>query len=163
MIRIGIDLGGTKTEVIALDDRRNELLRRREPTPAGDYGATLALIARLVRETESAIGKRGSVGVGAPGALSPATRRLRNSNSTCLNGQPLKDDLERAIGREIRMFPRLAGSRFLRALRRNDRHQQPGQFVATGVDGVVRTRVVIGVIVRIRRAASAVARLDVEP
>ena len=103
MIRIGIDLGGTKTEVIALDDRRNELLRRREPTPAGDYGATLALIARLVRETESAIGKRGSVGVGTPGALSPATRRLRNSNSTCLNGQPLKEDLERAIGREIRM------------------------------------------------------------
>jgi fructokinase len=103
LIRIGIDLGGTKTEVIALDERRNELLRRREPTPAGDYGATLALIARLVRETESAIGKRGSVGVGTPGALSPATRRLRNSNSTCLNDRPLKDDLERAIGREIRM------------------------------------------------------------
>jgi predicted NBD/HSP70 family sugar kinase len=103
LIRIGIDLGGTKTEILALDDRRNELLRRREPTPAGDYDATLALIARLVRETESTIGKRGSVGVGTPGAISPATRRLRNSNSTCLNGRALKDDLERAIGREIRM------------------------------------------------------------
>ena len=103
MIRIGIDLGGTKTEIIALDDRRNEILRRREPTPAGDYDATLALIARLVRETEIAVGKRGSVGVGTPGALSPATGRIRNSNSLCLNGQPLKDDLERVIGREIRI------------------------------------------------------------
>jgi len=103
LIRIGIDLGGTKTEIIALDDRRNEILRRREPTPAGDYDATLALIARLVRETEIAVGKRSSVGVGTPGALSPATGRIRNSNSLCLNGQPLKDDLERVIGREIRI------------------------------------------------------------
>ena len=103
MIRIGIDLGGTKTEIIALDDRRNELLRRREPTPSNDYEATLALIARLVRETESTIGKRGSVGIGAPGALSPATRRIRNSNSTCLNGRPLKEDLERALAREVRI------------------------------------------------------------
>ncbi|MGZ9013788.1 MAG: ROK family protein [Burkholderiales bacterium] len=103
MIRIGIDLGGTKTEIIALDDKRNELLRRREPTPSGDYQATLVLIARLLRETEIAIGKRGSVGVGMPGALSPATHRLRNSNSTCLNGRPLKEDLERAIGRQIRL------------------------------------------------------------
>ena len=81
LIRLGIDLGGTKTEIIALDERRNELLRRREPTPAGDYDATLALIARLVREAEIEIGKRGSVGIGTPGALSPATGLLRNSNS----------------------------------------------------------------------------------
>lgn len=103
MIRIGIDLGGTKTEVIALDERRNELLRRREPTPAGDYDATLALIARLVREAESDIGKRGSVGIATPGALSPATHRIRNSNSACLNGRALRQDLERVLGREIRM------------------------------------------------------------
>ena len=103
MIRIGIDLGGTKTEVIALDDRRAELLRRREPTPQGDYKATIALIVRLVRETEIEVGKRGSVGIGTPGALSPATARLRNSNSTCLNGQPVKADIERALGREVRM------------------------------------------------------------
>jgi predicted NBD/HSP70 family sugar kinase len=103
LIRIGIDLGGTKTEIIALDDRRNELLRRREPTPPQDYEATLALIARLVREAEVSIGKRGSVGVGTPGALSPATHRIRNSNSTCLNGRALKEDLERALGREIRI------------------------------------------------------------
>ena len=103
MIRIGVDLGGTKTEIIALDDRRAELLRRREPTPSGDYQATLALIARLVREAESDVGKRGSVGIGTPGALSPVTSRLRNANSTCLNGRPLKEDLERLLGREIRM------------------------------------------------------------
>jgi predicted NBD/HSP70 family sugar kinase len=103
LIRLGIDLGGTKTEIIALDERRTELLRRREPTPAGDYDATLALIARLVRETEAELGKRGSVGIGAPGALSPATQRIRNSNSTCLNGRPLKEDLEREIGREVRI------------------------------------------------------------
>ena len=103
MIRLGVDLGGTKTEIIALDERRNELLRRREPTPAGDYEATLSLVARLVREAEVEIGKRGSVGIGTPGALSPATKLLRNSNSTCLNGRPVKDDLERRIGREIRI------------------------------------------------------------
>ncbi len=103
MIRLGIDLGGTKTEIIALDERRTELLRRREPTPADDYGATLALIERLVREAEIAIGKRGSVGIGTPGALALATRLLRNSNSTCLNGRPLKEDLEKRIGREIRL------------------------------------------------------------
>ena len=103
MIRIGIDLGGTKTEVIALDDRRSELLRRREPTPAGDYDATVALVAQLVRDTERELNKRGSVGVGTPGALSPASGLIRNSNSTCLNGRALKIDLERAIGREIRV------------------------------------------------------------
>ena len=89
MIRLGIDLGGTKTEIIALDERRNELLRRREPTPAGDYDATLALVTQLVRETEIEIGKRGSVGIGTPGSLSPATGLLRNSNCTCLTGRPI--------------------------------------------------------------------------
>ncbi len=103
MIRLGIDLGGTKTEIVALDERRNALLRRREPTPPGDYDATLALIARLVRDAETEIGKRGSIGVGTPGALSPATQRIRNANSTCLNDRPLKADLERVLGREIRI------------------------------------------------------------
>lgn len=103
MLRLGIDLGGTKTEIIALDERRAQLLRRREPTPTGDYAATVALIARLVRESEIELSKRGSVGLGTPGALSPATLDLRNSNSTHLNGRPLKQDVERALGREIRM------------------------------------------------------------
>jgi predicted NBD/HSP70 family sugar kinase len=103
VIRLGIDLGGTKTEIIALDERRGELVRRRESTPAGDYEATLALIATLVRETEADVGKRGSVGVGTPGSLSPATRLIRNSNSACLNGRALKEDIERVLGREIRI------------------------------------------------------------
>jgi len=103
LIRLGVDLGGTKTEIIALDERRTELLRRREATPAGDYDAIIALLVRLVRETEMEVGKRGSVGVGTPGALSPATGRIRNSNSACLNGRSLKSDLERALGREIRL------------------------------------------------------------
>jgi fructokinase len=103
VIRIGIDLGGTKTEVIALDERRSELLRRRESTPAGDYEATVALVARLVRESEIEVGKRGSVGLATPGSLSPASRRLRNSNSISLNGRPLKEDVERVLGREIRI------------------------------------------------------------
>lgn len=103
MLRLGIDLGGSKTEIIALDERRAELLRRREPTPSGDYEATVALIVRLVRESEIELGKRGSLGIGTPGALSSASGHLRNSNSTCLNGRALKDDVERALGREIRM------------------------------------------------------------
>src|SRR3954469_9377389 len=103
MIRIGIDLGGTKTEIIALDERRSELLRRREPTPSGDYDALIALLVRLVRETEIEVGKRGSIGVGTPGSLSPADGRIRNSNSVCLNARALKPDFERALGREIRI------------------------------------------------------------
>jgi predicted NBD/HSP70 family sugar kinase len=102
-LRLGIDLGGTKIEIVALDAAHAVLLRRREPTPAGDYAATLELIARLVRDAEAELGVRGSIGVATPGALSPATGRLRNSNSTCLNGQPLKDDLERLLAREVRL------------------------------------------------------------
>jgi predicted NBD/HSP70 family sugar kinase len=101
VLRIGIDLGGTKTEIVALDERRNELLRRRERTPSGDYDAIVGLISRLVHESEIELGKRCSIGVGTPGSLSPATHRIRNSNSTCLNGRPLKEDIERSLGREI--------------------------------------------------------------
>ena len=103
MIRLGVDLGGTKTEIIALDERRTELLRRREATPAGDYDGIIALLVKLVRETEIEVGKRGSVGIGTPGSLSPASDCIRNSNSRCLIGRPLKRDLERALGREIRL------------------------------------------------------------
>lgn len=101
--RIGIDLGGTKVEIIALDANGVALMRRRMPTPSGDYGATLDLIARLVNEAEREIGRHASIGIGTPGALSPATGRLRNSNSTCLNDRPLKEDLERRLGRRIAM------------------------------------------------------------
>jgi len=103
MIRIGIDLGGTKIEIIALGLDGRELLRRRVPTPAGDYAATLAAVADLVRSAECDLGAQASVGIGVPGAVSRATGLLKNANSTCLNGRPVKDDLERLLGREVRM------------------------------------------------------------
>jgi predicted NBD/HSP70 family sugar kinase len=102
-LRIGIDLGGTKTEIIAFDARGAVLDRRREPTPPGDYAAAIALIARMVKWAEVQVGERGTVGIGTPGSLSPATGLLRNSNSTAFNGKPLKQDLERALGREVRV------------------------------------------------------------
>ena len=103
LIRIGIDLGGTKTEVIALGPAGETLLRRREATPAQGYATSLGLAVRLVRDAETALGARGSVGVGTPGSLSPETAFIRNSNSTCLNEQPLKADLERTLERQIRI------------------------------------------------------------
>ena len=102
-MRIGIDLGGTKIEVVALDADGNERLRRRVPTPREDYAATLDAIVRLVREAEAELGVRGTIGIGAPGAMSKQTGSVKNSNSTWLIGQPLRADLERALGGEIRM------------------------------------------------------------
>jgi fructokinase len=102
-MRIGIDLGGTKIEGIALDDAGQVLARRRVPTPRGDYAGTVAAIAALVREIEAATGARGSVGVGIPGALSRITGLVKNANSTWLNGRPLHDDLQAALGRPVRL------------------------------------------------------------
>ena len=103
MIRIGIDLGGSKTEIAAFDATGAELLRRRAPTPSGDYAATLMLIATLIHDAERTLNTRGTIGIGTPGALSPSTGLMRNSNSTCLNQQPLKVDLQRMLGREVRL------------------------------------------------------------
>jgi len=103
VFRIGIDLGGTKTEIAAFDLNGVQLLRRREPTPSNDYGATLALIARLVAEAEKTLGAKATVGIGTPGALSPSTHRMRNSNSTCLNNQLVHEDLQRVLAREVRL------------------------------------------------------------
>ncbi|MBX6392307.1 MAG: ROK family protein [Burkholderiales bacterium] len=102
-MRIGIDLGGTKIEIAAFDAAGALLLRRRVPTPQGDYWATLRTIARLVEEAEAEFGGRAQVGVGTPGSPSPATGLMRNANSVCLNGRPLREDLERLLGREIRI------------------------------------------------------------
>jgi fructokinase len=101
--RIGIDLGGTKIEIAALDGAGTPTLRRRVPTPRGDYEATVAAIAALVDDAERALGERGTVGVGIPGTISAATGRVRNANSTWLNGRPLREDLCRALGREVRI------------------------------------------------------------
>jgi len=102
-LSFGIDLGGTKIELIALDAAGEELLRRRVPTPQNDYAATVAAVATLVQTAETELKQSGSVGIGTPGAISPASGRMKNANSTCLNGQPLQQDLERALGRPIRL------------------------------------------------------------
>ena len=102
-LRIGIDLGGTKIEIIALDAAGRTLARRRVATPQGDYAATVQAVAGLVAAVESELGQRGTVGVGTPGALSRVTGRIKNANSTCLNGQPLQDDLQAALGRPLRI------------------------------------------------------------
>jgi len=102
-MRIGIDLGGTKTELIALDDTGAECLRLRRPTPAGDYSATLNLMAGMVAEAEKQLDVHASIGIGTPGALAGNSGRMQNCNSTCLNGRPLKQDMETILNREVRM------------------------------------------------------------
>jgi fructokinase len=102
-VRIGIDLGGTKIEGIALDDSGAMLVRRRVATPQGDYRATVEAVAALVRTIEAEIGRHCTVGVGMPGALSQVSGRVKNSNSTCLIGQPLQGHLEAALAREVRL------------------------------------------------------------
>jgi fructokinase len=102
-MRIGIDLGGTKIEGIALDDAGVELARHRVATPAGSYDAAVAAIAAMVDHLERVTGRRGTLGIGTPGAISPATGLIKNSNSTRLNGQPLDRDLQQALGRPVRI------------------------------------------------------------
>lgn len=102
-VRIGIDLGGTKTEIIALAEDGKELLRERAETASNDYRKILDTIGRLVSEAEHQIGTRCSVGIGVPGAVSLATGKLRNSNTTCLNGKPVFQDLKSLLNREIRL------------------------------------------------------------
>ncbi|HDN2513666.1 fructokinase [Providencia vermicola] len=102
-MRIGIDLGGTKIEVIALDDDGETLFRKRVSTPKGDYPATLSAIVGLVNDAETATGQTGSVGVGIPGTLSPVTGKVKNANSTWLNGQFFDADLGKLLGREVKV------------------------------------------------------------
>ena len=102
-MRLGIDLGGTKIEIIALDDSGEELLRRRVPTPGGNYTAILQAIAMLVVDAESELGQRGALGIGTPGSLSRATGLLKNSNSVALNGQSILQDLESLLQRKVQI------------------------------------------------------------
>src|SRR5204862_5158755 len=102
-MRIGIDLGGTKIEAIALSPAGQEIIRLRVTTPR-DYAASLDAIAGLVRELERAAGAQGTVGVGIPGTVVPRTGLVKNANSTWLNGQPLERDLAGRLGRPIRVM-----------------------------------------------------------
>jgi fructokinase len=102
-MRIGIDLGGTKIELLALDADGRELHRQRVNTPQSNYQATLDCINNLVTATESKLNLKASIGICTPGSISPTTGLLRNSNSTCLNNQPFKQDLEKNLSRSIRI------------------------------------------------------------
>ncbi|ORM67939.1 fructokinase [Pantoea rwandensis] len=102
-MRIGIDLGGTKIEVIALSDHGQELFRHRVNTPRDDYAATVQAIVDLVLLAEEKTGEKGTVGIGIPGTISPYTQRVKNANSTWLNGQPLDKDLAEALNRDVRI------------------------------------------------------------
>ena len=102
-VRIGVDLGGTKIEGVALLADGREAIRRRVPTPAGDYAATVRAIADLVAGIGRELDKEPPVGVGIPGAISPATGLVKNANSTSLIGHALDTDLERAVGRPVRL------------------------------------------------------------
>jgi predicted NBD/HSP70 family sugar kinase len=102
-MRIGVDLGGTKIEIVALDPTGATLLRRRIPSPSHEYGAIVEAIGALVESAEAELGSRGTVGIGTPGSPSPLTGTMRNANSTVLNGKPLVRDLERRLGRTIRV------------------------------------------------------------
>jgi fructokinase len=100
--RIGVDLGGTKTEIMVLDPNGVEVLRQRAPTPGG-YEASLAGIVALVRAAEAQLGVRATVGIGIPGVISPATGLVKNANSTALNEHPLDRDISALLEREVRV------------------------------------------------------------
>ncbi|OOF75706.1 fructokinase [Rodentibacter caecimuris] len=102
-MRIGIDLGGTKIEIIALSHSGETLFRKRVPTPRGSYENTLSTIKNLVDGAERTTGQTGTVGIGIPGTISPFSSRVKNANSVWLNGQTLDQDLSRILNREVRV------------------------------------------------------------
>ena len=101
--RIGIDLGGTKIEAVLMDPAGEILRRERVPTPRDDYRVTIETIHQLVEQFERDLGAPATVGIGTPGAISPATGLVKNANSVWLNGKPLLHDLQRELNREVRM------------------------------------------------------------
>lgn len=149
MLRIGVDLGGTKIEIVALDAAGNQRLRRRVATPQGDYAATLATIGALVDAAENELGERGSVGIGIPGAESADSGLVKNASSTCLIGQPLRRDLQTLLGREIRVDNDANCFALSEAIDGAGQGAEVvfGVILGTGVGGaiVVRERVLAGV------------------
>jgi len=102
-VRIGIDLGGTKIEMIALDSTGTIIKQQRIPTPVGDYLATIRAISELVINVEKDLDSTASVGIGMPGTISPASGKVKNSNSVCLNGQFFQQDIESALSRCVKI------------------------------------------------------------
>jgi len=102
-VRIGIDLGGSKIEALAIDAEGRELARKRIAAPGRDYALTLEAIRGLVEGIETGLATRARIGIGTPGAVSPASGLIKNANSTQLNGRPLVADLATALGREVRI------------------------------------------------------------
>jgi fructokinase len=147
-MRIGIDLGGTKIEAIALDETGAVLSRQRIFTPVGDYVGTLNAIASLVFTIEHQLGRLGSVGIGTPGSLSPQTGLIRNSNSVVLNGKPLERDISRILKRPVRLDNDANCFALSEAIDGAARQAESvfGVILGTGVGGglVVRKHVVIG-------------------
>ena len=102
-MRLGIDWGGTKMEIIALSENGDELYRKRVPTPRDDYEGCIEAVAGLVSDAEAATGQEGTIGLGIPGSISPGTGLVKNANSTWMNGRPLDKDLEERFGRPVRI------------------------------------------------------------
>lgn len=148
MSRIGIDLGGTKIEIIALDDNGGVLLRRRVATPQGDYLGTISEIVRLIGSAEQELGYCCSVGIGIPGAESVGTGLVKNANSTCLIGHALRADLEGRLQRDIRVANDANCFALSEAIDGSGRGASVvfGAILGTGVGGgiVVQQQVVTG-------------------
>ncbi|MEM7402209.1 MAG: ROK family protein [Pseudomonadota bacterium] len=103
IIRLGVDLGGTKIEVLIITEDGAELLRERVATPKINYQDIINAISALVFKSEKQVRQKCTIGICTPGSVSPSTSLMRNSNTTCLNDQPFKQDLENSLGREVRM------------------------------------------------------------
>ena len=147
-LRLGVDLGGTKIEIIALDNSGNELLRRRIATPQGDYRATIGAVAGLVNQVENELGQRGTLGIGIPGAESLASGLIKNANSTCLIGQPLRHDLQSLLHRPVRLANDANCFALSEAIDGSGRGAEIvfGVILGTGVGGgiVIQQRVLTG-------------------
>ena len=147
-MRLGVDLGGTKIEIVGLAADGRELLRRRIATPQGDYRATLTAIAGLVAEAEAELGQTGSVGIGIPGAESLRSGLIKNANSTCLIGQPLRHDLQTLLRREVRLANDANCFALSEAIDGAGRDVETvfGVILGTGVGGgiVIRRQVLLG-------------------
>ena len=147
-MRLGVDLGGSKIEIIGLAADGRELLRRRIATPQGDYRATLSAIAGLVAAAEAELGQTGSVGIGIPGAESRRSGLIKNANSTCLIGQPLRQDLQTLLRREVRLANDANCFALSEAIDGAGRDAETvfGVILGTGVGGgiVIRRQVLVG-------------------